>query len=80
MEIDGGLEVIRVAIAAGAFLDSGDLGVQSFGNGVGNAMREVSEDVGQMTGDQLGGHDHRREATARRPEVPPLPEFVVATT
>ena len=49
MEIDGDLEVVQVAIAAGALLDRGDLGVQSLGNGIGNAMREVSQDVRQMT-------------------------------
>ena len=75
MEIDGDLEVVRVAIAAGALLHRGDLGVQSLGNGIGNAMREVSQDVRQMTGDQLGGRDHRRQATMRRPEVPSLPEL-----
>jgi hypothetical protein len=41
MEIDGDLEVVGIAIAAGAFLDGGDLGIETLGNGVGDAMREV---------------------------------------
>ena len=47
MEIDGDLEVIRIAIAAGALLDGGDLRVQALGDGVGDAMREVGQHVGR---------------------------------
>jgi hypothetical protein len=39
----GYLEIVWVAIATGAFLDSGYLGVQSFGNGIGDAMSEVGQ-------------------------------------
>lgn len=53
MEIGGDLEVVWVAIAASPLLDGGDLGVQAFGNGVGDAMREVGQHVGKMTGDQM---------------------------
>lgn len=47
MEIDGDLELLRVAIATGTFLDRGDLGIQSLGNGVGNAMREIGKHIRQ---------------------------------
>jgi hypothetical protein len=38
MEIDGDLEVVRIAIAASAFLDGGNLGVQSLRDSVGDSM------------------------------------------
>ena len=34
MEIDGDLEVVGIAIAAGTFLNGGDLGIESLGNGI----------------------------------------------
>lgn len=55
MEIDGDLEVVRVAITTGALLDGSDLRIQSFGDGIGDAMSEVGQHIGQMPGDQLGG-------------------------
>ena len=70
MEIDGDLEMLRVAIATGTFLDRGDLGIQSLGNGVGNAMREIRQHIRQVTCDQLGGGDHRRQVAVRCPEEP----------
>ena len=54
MKVDGDLEMVRIAKAAGALLEGGNLGVQSFRDGVGDAMREVGRHVRQMTGDQLG--------------------------
>ena len=39
MEIDGDLEVVRIAIAASALLDGGDLGIQSFRDSVGDKQR-----------------------------------------
>ena len=75
MEIDGDLEVVRIAITASALLDGSDLGIQSFRDGVGDAMGKVGQHIWQVASDQLGGVDHRRQAAVRRPEVPALPEF-----
>ena len=74
MEVDGNLEVIRISVAEGALLDGGDLGIQTLGDGVRNAMLEIGQDVGQVALDQLGGRDDGREATVCRPEGPALPE------
>ena len=49
MEIDGDLELVTVTEPAGALLDRGDLGIQSFGHGVGNAMLEIGQHIGQVT-------------------------------
>ena len=75
MEIDGDLEIVRIAIATGALLNGSDLGVQPFGDGVGYAMREIGEDIRQMPLDQLCNVDHGRQAAVRRPEIPTLPEL-----
>jgi len=45
MEIDGDLEMVRIAIATGALLDDGNLGTQAFGDGVGDVMREVGQHI-----------------------------------
>ena len=75
MEIDGDLEVVWIAIATGAFLDSSDLGVETLSDGIGDAMSEVGQDIRQMTGNQFGGSNHGCQAAVSRPEVPALPEF-----
>ena len=75
MEIDGDLEMVRVAIATGPLLDGGDLRVQTFSNSVGDAMLKVGQHIGQMSGNQLGGLDHGRQAAVGRPEIPALPEL-----
>lgn len=54
MEIDGDLEVVRIAIAADALLDGSDLGIQSFCDGVGDTMGKAGQHVGQVAGDQFG--------------------------
>ena len=53
MEVDGDLEVVRIAIATGALLDGGDLGVQSFGDGVGDAMLKVVVQTSLWVGSTL---------------------------
>jgi len=37
-------------------------------------MSEVRQDVGQMSGEQLGLVNHGRQPTVRRPEIPAIPE------
>src|SRR5438552_4227015 len=66
--------MVAVTVAASTLLDGGDLGIQAFGNGVGNAMREVSQNVGQVARDELGNRDDRRQAAVSGPEVPASPE------
>lgn len=75
MEIDGDLEIVRVAIATGPLLDGSDLGVQAFSDSVGDAMLKVGQHIGQMSGNQLGGLDHGHQAAVGRPEIPALPEL-----
>ncbi len=50
MEIDGDLEVIGIAVVAGALLDGSDLGIEAIGNGIGSdgigdAMRAVGQSL-----------------------------------
>lgn len=42
MEIDGELEVVRIAVVTSAFLDGSNLRVQSFCNSVGDPMGKVA--------------------------------------
>src|SRR3989304_5846957 len=74
MEIDGDFEMVTVAEPASTLLDRGDLGIQSFGHGVSNAMLEIGQHIGQVSGNELGDIDHGLQATVRRPEIPALPE------
>jgi hypothetical protein len=41
MEIDGNLEVIRISVAEGPLLDGGDLGIQTLGDCVRDAVLEI---------------------------------------
>src|SRR4051794_29993770 len=74
MEIDGDLEMVGVAVAAGALLYGRDLGVQALCHSVSDAMIEIGHHIGQVTSDQLGCLDHGRKPAMRGPEVPTLPE------
>src|SRR5437867_13036701 len=74
VEVHGDLESLGIAVAAGALLDRGDLRVQPLGRGVGDAVLEVREHVGQVPRDRLGRLDDRRQLAVRGPEVPASPE------
>ena len=65
MEIDGDLEMVRVAVATGALLYGRNLGVQAFGHSVGDAMIEKGHHIGQVTSEQLGCLDHGGNAAMR---------------
>ncbi len=69
MEINGNLEVVRVAIATSALLDSSDLGIESFRNSVGDAMLKISQHIGQMPCNQFGRLDHGCELSMNRPVI-----------
>ncbi len=79
MEIDGDLEVIAITEPAGTFLNGGDLGIQSFCHGVGDAMLEIGQHVGQVSSNQLGDLDHGRQTAVRGPEIPVSPEALGPT-
>ena len=54
MEVDGSLEVLGVAEAAGGLLDPLDNGVDALETGIGETVTQVGEQVRQVTLDQLG--------------------------
>ena len=53
MEVDGDLEVLGIAVAAGALLHGGDLRVQALCYRIADAVAEVGQRVGQMPGNGL---------------------------
>jgi len=79
MEVDGDLEMVRVAVATGALLDGCDHGVQALRHSVSDAMIEIRHYIGQVASDQLGRLDHGRNPAVRGPEVPTLPETLGPT-
>src|SRR5215475_7565169 len=86
VRVDGGLEVLRVAEAAGRLLDPLDHRVDRLETRIGEAVLQVGQQIGQVALDQLGDHDHRPQAAvggapepapeeaARRAKVGVLPE------
>ena len=52
-EVDGGLEVLPVPVAARPALDGHDLAVEAFGRAVGDPMPAKGQDVVQMPGEHL---------------------------
>src|SRR5262249_9506499 len=86
VKVDGGLEVLRVAEAAGRLLDPLDHRVDRLETRIGEAVLQVGQQIGQVALDQLGDHDHRPQAAvggapepapeeaARRAKVGVLPE------
>jgi len=80
MEVDGDLEVLGIAVAAGALLHGRDLRVQALGDRIADAVAEVGQHVGQVPGNGLGRVDHGRQAAVGGPEVPALPRTVWPTS
>lgn len=74
MEIDGDLEMARIAVAASTLLGGSDLEVQPLRNGVRDAMLGGGQHIRRVASAQFGGVDHRRRAAMRCPEAPALPE------
>lgn len=62
MEVDGDLEVFRVAEAPGCLLHPLDDGVDRFETGIGDPVTQVGEQVGQVAADKLAHFDHRGES------------------
>jgi hypothetical protein len=74
MKVNGDLEIVSIPESAGAFLYCCNFRIQTFRHSVGNAMSEVRQDVGQMSGEQLGLVNHGRQPTVRGPKIPAIPE------
>ena len=58
-EVDGGLEVLPVAVTARPALDGHDLAVESLGRAVGDPMPAKGQDVVQVPGEHLPDLAHR---------------------
>src|ERR1043165_945335 len=74
VEIDGGFEVLEVAVAMSDALDLFDATVEGFGLGVGDAEAEVVEQLVQVPMQLLGSLHDRNQSGVGGPEVPALPE------
>src|SRR6266446_6754504 len=70
VEVDGGLEVLPVPVAAGRVPDPLDLGIQALGGRVGDPVPQVGEDVREVRLQHPRLLDHGLEPGVRRPEVP----------
>src|SRR5680860_775126 len=70
VEVDRGLEMLAVAVAAGRYPDGLDAGVQAFGAGVGDRVGEVGQQSRLVTLQCLGGVDDRFQPGVGGPEVP----------
>ena len=77
MEVDCGLEVVSIAVAAGGDPDRLDAGVEAFGAGVGDPVGEVGQQPGLMTFQYPGRVDDGFEPGMGGPEVP-TPEVLGA--
>ncbi len=70
VEVDGRLEVLGVAEAAGGLLHPLDDGVDAREPRVGEVMPQIREQVRQMTLDQFGDGRQGLEPAVGRPPVP----------
>lgn len=75
VELDGRLEVLDVAEAAGHALDLLNLAIGLLTHRVSHRMMEVGHNVGDVPTNRLGGRASRLQSAVRSPEVPPLPEL-----
>src|SRR6058998_3156116 len=73
-EVDGGLEVLLVSVAAGPSLDGHDLAVQAFGHAVGDRVSAVGQDVLEAVPEHVGHLAHGRQAAVGGPPEPVLKE------
>src|SRR5207249_4116069 len=74
VEVDGSLEVLAVAEAAGRVADPLDLRVQALGCRVRDAVAQVRENVREVRLEHPRLLDHGLEPAVRGPEVPPAEE------
>src|SRR5664279_2940292 len=75
VEVDRGLEMLAVAVAAGRYPDGLDAGVQAFGAGVGDGVGEVGQQSRLVTLQCLGSVDDRVQPGVGGPEVPAVEVF-----
>ena len=75
MEVDRGLEVLAVAVAAGGDPDGLDAGVQAFGAGVSDRVGEVGQQPRLVPFQRLGRVDDRFQPGVGGPEVPAFEVF-----
>ena len=75
VEVDGDLEVLGVAEAAGHALDFLNLAIESLTHRVGHRVLVVGHDVGDVPANRLRRLPNGFQPAVRRPEVPPLPEL-----
>src|SRR5438094_8473893 len=73
VEVDRRLEVVAIAETVGHLLEGLDLAGDALAHGVGDAMPEVSQHVGQMPLDHPRHLEDRLQPGARRPAVPEAP-------
>src|SRR6266536_2830191 len=73
VEVDGGFEVVPVAVAAGGDPDGLDAGVEAFRAGVGDPVGEVGQQAGLVALEGLRRIDDRLQAGVGGPEVPAAP-------
>ncbi len=74
MKIDRNLEAFLVPKSVGPFLDRLDLGVQPFARGIGDRMRDIGQDIGEMPLDQVGDLSHGFQSAMSSPPEPAFPE------
>ncbi len=75
VEVDRGFEVLAVAVAAGGDSDGLDAGVQTFGAGVGDRVREVGQQPRLVALQRSGRVDDRLEPGVGGPEIPAFKVF-----
>ena len=75
VEVEGRLEILDIAEAAGYALNLLNLAVESFAHRVGHRMLVGGQDVVDVPANRLGRLANRRQLTVRRPEVPQFPEL-----
>ncbi len=70
MKVNRCLESFLVPESVSSFLDRLDLGVQPFTHRIGDRMRDVRKDIGQMALDQMSDFLHRLQSAVGRPPEP----------
>src|SRR5664279_3498276 len=79
VEVDRGLEVLSVAVAACGDADGLDAVVEAFGAGVGDPVGEVGQQPGFVAFEGLRRVDDRLESGVGGPEVPAFEVFLSPT-
>jgi len=75
VEVDGRLDILDIAEAAGHTLDLLNLAVESFAHRLGHRVLVVGQDGVDVPTNRLSCLANRLQSAVRRPEVPPLPKL-----